>query len=269
MLESPEIGIIGAGEGTFPTIRQHAALHRHRRGPVHPRDVQGHVQAGHPLRQLGARAGRTARDDHYHSTRSRRRFHDRGRKPGALSWLLQDERTRPSFAGATTIQNREAERRRAPKKPGRGDGQAAQLSPTSASTPRGLAEVLAEHARMLGVAHLQGPADRGRAEPWRPAHRPRGHARRHGHLEADLYIDCSGFRAELISRALGVLFKPVGDVLFTDRALRLKPAPRQGRNAPLPELSTCRLPRMRRVDLGYRPRRGARGIGCVLFARRT
>jgi hypothetical protein len=42
---------------------------------------------------------------------------------------------------------------------------------------------------------------------------------RNGTLEADLYIDCTGFRAELIGRALGVPYRSCRDVLFCDRAL--------------------------------------------------
>src|SRR3546814_9420455 len=41
----------------------------------------------------------------------------------------------------------------------------------------------------------------------------------HGVLAADLYIDCSGFRAELIGGALQSPFRGVKHQLFTDRAL--------------------------------------------------
>src|SRR3546814_6604221 len=44
----------------------------------------------------------------------------------------------------------------------------------------------------------------------------------HGTLIADLYIDCSGFRAELIGGALQSPFRGVKHQLFTDRALSCK-----------------------------------------------
>jgi tryptophan halogenase len=46
--------------------------------------------------------------------------------------------------------------------------------------------------------------------------------REHGVLTADLYIDCTGFRAELIGKALGSPFRPVGQHLFVDRALAVQ-----------------------------------------------
>ena len=41
----------------------------------------------------------------------------------------------------------------------------------------------------------------------------------HGTLRAGLYVDCTGFRAELIGRTLGVPFQNKNDVLFVDRAV--------------------------------------------------
>ena len=38
-------------------------------------------------------------------------------------------------------------------------------------------------------------------------------------LRADLYVDCSGFRAELIGKTLGSPFRSVEDKLFTNRAI--------------------------------------------------
>ena len=76
----------------LPDDPQHAALHRHRREPVRPRDL-GDVQAGHPLRRLGAPAGDGGRDDHFlHPFEAP--FHAEGHSLVSY-WLLQDERTRP------------------------------------------------------------------------------------------------------------------------------------------------------------------------------
>ncbi len=41
-------------------------------------------------------------------------------------------------------------------------------------------------------------------------------------LEADLFVDCTGFRSLLLGDALGVDFRSVDDVLFNDRALALQ-----------------------------------------------
>ena len=49
VIESPDIGIIGVGEGTFPTIRTTLDDSWDRRGAVPTRE-QRHLQTGHPLR---------------------------------------------------------------------------------------------------------------------------------------------------------------------------------------------------------------------------
>ena len=97
--------------------------------------------------------------------------------------------------------------------------------------------MLSEHARALGVDHLQGLMTGVSLDPESGAI---AHVvtREHGTLEADLYIDCSGFRAELIDGALKVPFKPVGDVLFTDRALACK-VPYDEADAPLPSYTVA------------------------------
>ena len=104
LLESPEIGIIGVGEGTFPTIRT-------------------------TLKYLGIDESRFIRSTSA-TFKQGIRFTDWVRTPGPGQhahffhpfeapfytegtslvpyWLLQDEATRPSFAEAVTIQNRVA-----------------------------------------------------------------------------------------------------------------------------------------------------------------
>jgi len=41
----------------------------------------------------------------------------------------------------------------------------------------------------------------------------------HGHLSADLYLDCTGFSAHLIEKAMKVPFHPYADILFCDKAV--------------------------------------------------
>ena len=106
-----------------------------------------------------------------------------------------------------TIQNRVAEARRAPKRPGEGEF-AGPLNYAYHFDATRVAEVLSEHARALGVEHLQGLLT-GVALERRGRDRAGRDARARRRSTADLYIDCTGFRAELIGGALGVPFKPV------------------------------------------------------------
>jgi tryptophan halogenase len=57
--------------------------------------------------------------------------------------------------------------------------------------------------------------------------------REHGEIKAGLYIDCTGFRGQLIGRALGVPFKSRNDVLFVDRAVAMQ-VPYETRDAAIP-----------------------------------
>ncbi|HEY6814277.1 MAG TPA: tryptophan halogenase family protein [Croceibacterium sp.] len=254
VLESPEIGIIGVGEGTFPTIRntlRYIGI-----------DESRFVRATSATFKQGirfdnwVRAPVAGRDDHFlHPFEAP--FHAEGHSLVSY-WLLQDERTRPSFAEAMTIQNRVAEAGRAPKGPGEGDF-AGPLNYAYHFDATRVAEVLSEHARGLGVEHVQGLLTGVALNPESGAI---DHVvtREHGNLSADLYVDCSGFRAELIGGALEVPFKPVGDVLFTDRAFACK-LPYDQADAPLPSYTGAAAHAAGWTwDIGLA---GARGVGCV------
>ena len=56
--------------------------------------------------------------------------------------------------------------------------------------------------------------------------------REHGVLSADLFVDCTGFRAQLIGAALGVPYKSCRPVLFCDTALAMQ-VPYQRPNTPI------------------------------------
>ncbi len=254
VLESPEIGVIGVGEGTFPTIRntlRYIGI-----------DESRFVRATSATFKQGirfdnwVRAPVAGRDDHFlHPFEAP--FHAEGHSLVSY-WLLQDERTRPSFAEAMTIQNRVAEAGRAPKGAGEGDF-AGPLNYAYHFDATRVAEVLSEHAQALGVTHLQGLMTGVALNPETGAI-DHVETREHGDLAADLYVDCSGFRAELIGGALGVPFKPVDDVLFTDRALACK-LPYDEADTPLPSYTVAAAHAAGWTwDIGLA---GARGIGCV------
>ena len=86
----------------------------------------------------------------------------------------------------------------------------------------------------------------------------------HGSFKADLYIDCTGFRAELIGQAMESPFKSVRDQLFTDRALTCKLPLDHARDQPDAHMESCTIATAHEAgwtwDIGLN---GARGIGCV------
>ncbi|AQR72973.1 tryptophan halogenase family protein [Sphingomonas sp. LM7] len=254
LLESPDIGIIGVGEGAFPTIRSTLKF----LGIDETRFIR---EASATFKQgirfndwLHAPSPDGTRHQYLHPFEAP--FYTEG---GSLVpyWLLQDADSRPPFAAAMTIQNRVAEARRAPKRPGEGD-YAGPLNYAYHFDAARLAQVIEARAVELGVRHLRGlltgvdlAADGSIAGIRTDAH---------GTLEADLYIDCSGFRAELIGKALGVPFKSVKHQLFTDRALACK-IPYDRPDTPIESFTIATAHEAGWTwDIGLE---GARGIGCV------
>jgi len=225
LLESPDIGTIGVGEGAFPTIR--ATL-----------GFLG-IDEARFIRRASATFKQGIRfDDWLHAPDNGKRhsfihpfeppFHVEG-VDLARQWLGQDPASRLPFAEAVTIQHRVAMAGRAPKQAGEGafDGPLSYAYHFDAGL---LGDVLAERARELGVRHLSGRLNRAVLTP--DGAIDHVDTREHGALTADLYIDCTGLRAELIGGALGVPFHSVGDRLFTDRALACK-QPYHDAEAPL------------------------------------
>jgi len=87
-----------------------------------------------------------------------------------------------------------------------------------------------------------------------------------GRIEADLFVDCTGFAARLIGQALGSPFKDIGSVLFQDSALAMQtpyPAP----NGPLASATISTAHEAGWTwDIGLENRRG---VGYVYSSRHT
>ncbi|MDC7695789.1 tryptophan 7-halogenase [Asticcacaulis sp. DXS10W] len=224
LVESPEISSVGVGEGTFPTIRQTLKFIGIDEAPFMRRTTATFKQGIRFADWVTTPVN--GRHEHYfHPFEAPYYTEGEGLVP---YWLLQDEATRKPFAEAVTFQKRVAEARRAPKRPHEGDF-AGPLNYAYHFNAHQLAEVLAERAVALGVAHKPARLDgvvldhTGQID----------HIVAEGEvLTADLYIDCSGFRAELIGKALGSPFRSVRGTLFTNKALACK-APYERPDAPI------------------------------------
>lgn len=254
LLESPDLGIIGVGEGTFPTIR----------GTL---DFLG-IDETTFLRATSATFKQGIRfDDWLHAPAPDGRRHHYVHPFEAplqaddadllAAWLGQDAATRLPFAQATSIQHGVALHGRAPKRPEEG-GYAAPLSYAYHFDATKFAALLRDRAVELGVRHLTDHLTGvERSEDGTIA---RILTRDRGPLGADLYVDCTGFRAELIGRALGAPFRSVRHHLFTDRALACK-IPYDRPDAPIQSVTIAAAHEAGWTwDIGLE---GARGIGCV------
>lgn len=260
VLESPNIGIIGVGEGTFPTIRttlQFLGI-----------DEKRFIRETSATFKQGIRFVDWARtpvgDQHQQYVHPfEAPFYTEGTSLVPY-WLLQDPATRPAFAQAVTIQDRVVEARRAPKR----SSDAAYAAPLSYAyhfDAIKFAKLLSERARELGVQHVEATLSNVSLD----AAGAIDHidTLQHGSFKADLYIDCTGFRAELIGQALGAPFKSVRDQLFVDRALTCKLPLDHDRKQRSPDeapMESCTIATAHEAgwiwDIGLN---GSRGIGCV------
>jgi len=254
LIESEEIGIIGVGEGTFPTVRNTLAAIG--------------IDEKHFLREALAtfKQGISFVD---WQTRNSAYFHPFS-APHNLNgaellpyWILGCAEPGLSWCEATAVQQQIVGARRAPKRLEDPDYQGPLAYAYHFDAAR-LAALLRTVSKDLGVKHLVGTvsgvelADSGDiAAVLSPDH---------GRLTADLFIDCSGFRAELIGKALGVPFKSVADHLFTDRAVTLQ-VPYDRPDAPLASATISTAHEAGWTwDIGLESRRG---VGYVYSSNHT
>lgn len=212
LLEAPEIGVIGVGEGTFPTMRNTLRFLG--------------IDEAQFIRAAGATFKQGIRfDDWRHAPTSERRhrywhpFEPPFQADGVdlvAHWLAQDPARRRPFAEAVTIQHHVAAAGRGPKQAGEGafDGP---LSYAYHFDAYRLVALLADHAAGLGVRHLHGQMTG--AVVGEDGLIDHVLTDRQGVLKADLYVDCTGQRAELIGGVLGEGLVSVRNQLFTNRAI--------------------------------------------------
>lgn len=253
LLDAPEIGPIGVGEGAFPTIR--ATL----------RSLG--IDEGAFLRGTSASFKQGIRfDDWLHAPDAGRRhrylhpFEPPYRSDEVdlvAHWLAQDAATRAPFAEAVTIQHRVAAAGRGPKQAGEA-GYEGPLSYAYHFDAIRLGRLLADRAEALGVRRLDGRLVRAvRGTDGSIMHLE---TEPHGALSADLYIDCTGQHAALIGEALGEPFVSVRDRLFTNRALVCR-LPYERDDTPLPTMTIATAHHAGWTwDIGTAE---ARGIGTV------
>lgn len=214
LVESRDIGILGVGEGTFPTIRK--TLSR-----IGLSEAELVRRCGATFKQ-GARfvhwadePGTPGRDHYLHAFQET----DERNGPELLPYWLLGVAGDADWDEVNTPQKRAADAHRAPKLPSHPDF-VGPLNYAYHFDAVSLAELLREKGVANGVTHLVDTVqdvllgEDGAIAGVRSAE--------HGVLTADLYIDCTGFRAELIGKALGRPWKSVRDVLFCDGAIAIQ-----------------------------------------------
>jgi len=259
LVESSDIAIIGVGEGTFPSIRGTLAAI----GLDEPRFIR---ECDATFKQgVNFVDWRRAGAHYFHP------FNAPSQRAGAPEllpyWLLGEaaaaDGTPRAFADAVSMQKRVADASRAPKRASDGDW----LGPMNYAyhfDAGKFATLLATHAQSLGVERVIATVER--VELRGDGHIAAVVTRERGAMSADLYVDCTGFRAALIGAALGSPLKPVDDVLFVDRALAVQ-VPYPAADTPIPSYTIATAHAAGWTwDIGLQHRRG---VGYVYSSRHT
>ncbi len=215
LIESETIGIIGVGEGTWPTMRNTL-----KKIGISETDFVRRCNASFKQGAKFAR-WRTDHDDdfYYHPLVLPEGFPTVDLAPYWNAASLEDPAT-PSFSDAVCFQELLCESHRAPKlitSPEFG-GIANYAYHLDAHL---FAELVREHCvERLGVKHILD--DVNGVERTESGDIAAVVGQRTGRLEADLFVDCTGFASMLLGGALEVPFVDCRDVLFIDRALAVQ-----------------------------------------------
>jgi tryptophan 7-halogenase len=214
LVESGSIGILGVGEGTFPTIRSTLST----------------IGLGEAdmIRRCGAAFKQGARFANWRKPNEGRNphhyfhaFQEADERSGLelLPYWLLGAAGSESWDEVSTPQKKAADAHRAPKLPSHPD-YTAPLNYAFHFDAVKLAELLRERAVANGVDHLIDNVTGVRLDEAGAIAAVQ--TEENGQLIADLYIDCTGFRAELIGKALGIPYKSCRDILFCDSAVALQ-----------------------------------------------
>jgi len=225
LVESADIAGIGLGEGTLPTIRQ--TLRRIGVDETHlVRECGTSFKQGTKFVHWRYPPGRGFPDHYLHSYQATQ-------EPGGLDllsyWLLGVAGHNANWDEVSTPQKRVADSGRAPKLIQHPHYEAPLNYAYHFDTLK-LAALLRKQAVASGVQHVLDTADTVNLAEDGSIRSVT--TRAHGELQADLFIDCTGFRAQLIGAALGVPYTSCRSMLFCDTALAIQ-VPYERPDAPI------------------------------------
>ncbi len=261
LVESADIGILGVGEGTFPSIRTTL-----RRIGV---DETSLIRECSATFKQGAKFAhwRHAPGDSRGTPAHYLHAFQVSQEPSGLDllpyWLLGVAGDNVNWDEVNTPQKPVADASRAPKLITNSD----YLGPLNYAyhfDAVKLAQFLRTRAIASGVRHIVDTVET--VNLTQDGSIASVATRGHGPLEADLFIDCTGFRAQLIGAALGVPYKSCRSVLFCDTAVAMQ-VPYDRPDAPVASytLSTAQEAGWT-WDIGLQERRG---VGYVYSSAHT
>lgn len=248
LVESEEIGIIGVGEGTFPSIRKTLARIELDEGLL-VRGANATFKQGIRFDHWRHAPADDPTDSYFHPFQVVQQHSDMDLLPYWLVGLAGPAK----WEDVSSVQKRVVEASRGPKLVEQED-YAAPLNYAYHFDATRFAAVLRDHALSLGVRRIVDTIDAVTLAEDGSIACVTGRAS--GELTADLYIDCSGFRAALIDGALGSRFSSFRDQLFCNRAVAMQ-VPYDRPDAPI---ASCTISTAQEAgwiwDIGLSERRG-------------
>lgn len=210
LVESSEIGIIGVGEGTFPTIRTTLA-------GLGISEAEFLVRADATFKQGVLFDGwATGTDSYFHPFNLPVGGEDEALLP---HWIADDSGQRLPWADAVTVQEQVIRAGRGPKRVEDPDFSGPMNYAYHFDAAR-FADYLRDISVAAGVDRIEGTvATVERADDGDIAALVLADGRR---VEGDFFLDCSGFRSLLIGQTLGAGFTSCAGSLFNDRALAMQ-----------------------------------------------
>ncbi len=215
LIESSDIGTIGVGEGTFPTMRRTLRM-------IGVEEAEFMRECSAAFKQAikfvdWEHPPANGRHSHYFHPFNLPHLMPMGIDM-APYWLmgLADGAI---FSDAVTLQDKVVLERKAPKRISDApyDGPMNYAYHLDAAK---LASFLKKVGKELGVRHLIGNVER--VEVNEAGSISAVHTKEHGVLTAGLYVDCSGFAGLLIGKALGEPWRDITHILFVDRAIAMQ-----------------------------------------------
>tara|TARA_Y100001968_G_scaffold310774_1_gene332041 strand:- start:5651 stop:7207 length:1557 start_codon:yes stop_codon:yes gene_type:complete len=209
LIESPDVGILGVGEGTWPTMRQTL-----QKIGLQENEFLTRCDASFKQGTFFSNWHNQQQDDYFHPFSLPQGYFD----TDILNWWL----TRPgsSLAMSLCSQTPLCARQRAPKQPQTPE-YAGVLNYGYHLDAGKFTRVLKEHITgHLGVEHIEDHIDgvvtagNGNITALQSRH--------HGLVAGNLFIDCSGFAARLIGQHYGIGLTPVRQGLLNDTALAVQ-----------------------------------------------
>ncbi|HVY81553.1 MAG TPA: tryptophan halogenase family protein [Steroidobacteraceae bacterium] len=245
LVESPNVPIIGVGEGTWPTLRTTLAR-------IGVSETEFIRRCDVAFKQ-GARFARwtTGADDdsYYHPLMYPQSFSQLNLAP---HWLA--ENSGRSFCDAVCPQGRICDDGLAPKTIATAEFDAIANYAYHLDAGKFAAFLQRHCCEKLGVRHVL--ADVRSTNLTEDGDVRSLDTLQAGEIEGDLFVDCTGFKALLIGETYGVPFKECGDVLFCDRALAVQ-VPYESETTPIPSQTISTAQSAGWIwDIGLPTRRG-------------